>query len=95
VAQQQVEAQASIEILQENMGDVKGPERVELFRQIVILRQLVSKATDQLRQGRMALRQYLGEFGLTPASRGRIKLPPKPAEQVDDFAAFQKARKVS
>jgi hypothetical protein len=39
----------------------------------------------------MAIRQYLVEFGLTPASRGRIKLPPKP-EESDEFASFQLKR---
>lgn len=29
----------------------------------------------QLRQYRMALRMYLVEFGLTPASRGRVRIP--------------------
>jgi hypothetical protein len=39
----------------------------------------------------MAMRQYLVEFGLTPASRGRIKLTNK-VEQVDELTAMQQAR---
>jgi P27 family predicted phage terminase small subunit len=35
----------------------------------------------------LALRVYLTEFGLTPASRGRVKLPEKPTER-DPFAEF-------
>lgn len=88
---QQVEAVASVDILEQNLSDVKGEDVVQLFGQIVILRKLISKCTDQLRQGRVALRQFLGEFGLTPASRGRVKLPAK-QEAVDEFTAYQKNR---
>lgn len=88
---QQAEYTASVKLLEENLGDVKGADLVQLFAEIVTLRKLIAKATDQLRQGRMAIRQYLVEFGLTAASRGRIKLPSK-GEQVDDFTAYQRGR---
>jgi P27 family predicted phage terminase small subunit len=91
VAEQQAEAKASVEILEANIGDVTGSDLVQVFGQIVILRKLIAKATDQLRQGRMAIRQYLGEFGLTPASRGRIKLPAR-QDATDEFSAYQQAR---
>jgi phage terminase small subunit len=91
VAEQQAECEASIDVLEQNIPDVTGPDLVQVFAQIVILRKLVSKCTDQLRSGRMAIRQYLTEFGLTPASRGRIKLPPK-AQGVDEFESFQMKR---
>lgn len=91
VAVQQRENEASVKVLEENLSDVKGEDLVQLFGQIVTLRKLISKATDQLRSGRMAIRQYLVEFGLTPASRGRIKLPAK-GEAIDEFTAFQKKR---
>lgn len=94
VAEQQSNAQASIAILEANIRDVKGDDLVQLFGQIVILRKLVSKCTDQLRQGRMSIRQYLIDFGLTPSSRGRIKLPGK-RQEVDEFTAFQKQRHAS
>jgi P27 family predicted phage terminase small subunit len=99
IADQQDEAKAGLRVLEENL-DVKpeNPEErlspadiVQLFGQIVMLRKLISKCTDQLRQGRMALRQYLVEFGLTPASRGRVKLPAK-QEAIDEFTAFQQKR---
>jgi hypothetical protein len=91
VAEQQAEAQAGLRVLEENLGDVEAEDKVALFTQIVALHKIVSKCTDQLRAGRMAIRQYLVEFGLTPASRGRIKLPAK-ADQVDAFTAFQQKR---
>ncbi len=60
--------------------DLAGPELVELVRRIVDLRVLIGKATRDLRQGHMAVRQYLVEFGMTPSARSRVKLPPaKPA----------------
>ena len=37
----------------------------------------------------MAIRTYLVEFGLTPASRGRVKLPEQPPED-DPFAQFDR-----
>lgn len=91
VAQQQNECQGSLTVLEENIKAIEPSDLVQLFGQIVILRKLVAKCTDQLRQGRMAIRQYLVEFGLTPASRGRIKLPSQ-GEQVDDFTRYQRGR---
>jgi phage terminase small subunit len=92
VAEQQGEAKAGLRVLEDNLGDVEAEDKVALFGQIVALHKTVSKCTDQLRQGRMALRQYLVEMGLTPASRGRIKLPPKDEAPKDEFAAFQLQR---
>ena len=91
VREQQEEARAGLRVLEDNLSDVEPGDKVALFTQIVNLHKTVSKCTDQLRQGRMAIRQYLVEFGLTPASRGRIKLPAK-KEKVDAFTAFQQQR---
>lgn len=91
VAEQQRECEASVEVLETNIKDIEHSELVQLFGQIVILRKLISKCTDQLRTGRMAIRQYLVEFGLTPASRGRIKLPLK-REEADEFTKYQRGR---
>lgn len=93
VAVQQAETEATVKILEENLGDVAPEDKVQLFTQIAMLRKLIAKATDQLRQGRMALRQYLVEFGMTPAARGRVKLPAA-AEVEDDFTRRQKLRAV-
>lgn len=94
VKQQQREAKASLRVLEENLGDVhalEAADRIALFTNIVALHKTIAKCTDQLRQGRMAIRQYLVEFGLTPASRSRIKLPVK-TDQADEFTAYQKKR---
>jgi hypothetical protein len=94
VADQQATLRGSLRILEENLpdvGEMSPADRIAFFTNIVTLQKLISKCTDQLRQGRMAIRQYLVEFGLTPSSRGRIKLPAK-AEEVDAFSAFQQKR---
>lgn len=55
--------------------------------QIVKLKQLDVKHTTQLRQGHMAVRQYLVEFGMTPAARSRVKVPdtPAPVDPMEEF----------
>jgi Phage terminase, small subunit len=94
VEQQQAEMREAVRVLRENVPDIRKDDPaglIQLFQEIVGLEKLISKCTDQSRAGWMAIRQYLVEFGLTPASRGRIKLPPK-EEEKDEFAAFQLAR---
>lgn len=63
-----------------------GSELVEAIGKIVVLQQLAQKQSMQLRQGHMAIRQYLVEFGMTPAARGRVKTttPPKGTGDVYD-----------
>ncbi|MGE0363357.1 MAG: P27 family phage terminase small subunit [Vicinamibacterales bacterium] len=58
-----------------------GAELVEAITQIVKLKHLEGKIAVQIRQGRMALRQYLVEFGMTPSARTRVK-PTKGASTV-------------
>lgn len=89
---QQAGAEAAVAILEQNIGDVKGEELVHLFSEIVTLRKLIAKCTDQLRSGRTAIRQFLVEFALTPASRGRVKLNAGSKAKDDAFADFQGAR---
>ncbi len=64
-----------------------GAELVEAVKQIVELRYLDAKDTRDLRQGHMAIRGYLVEFGMTPAARSRVKVPTKGKAQsaVDAF----------
>lgn len=60
---------------------------VAAIAQIVKLKQLDVKHTTQLRQGHMALRSYLVEFGMTPAARSRVKTEaaPAPADPFNEF----------
>jgi len=58
-----------------------------ILAQLVKLRQLDAKYTTQLRQGHMAVRSYLVEFGMTPSARSRVKVPPAPPAE-DPMAEF-------
>lgn len=83
IAQTQQETAATIDLLEENLH---GPaeERENLLgvvQEITKLRQLEARYTNQIRQGRMGLRTYLVEFGMTPASRGRVRLPSAPSDR--------------
>lgn len=51
-----------------------GKDFVAALHEIAALEQLSSKHVIHLRQGRMSIRQYLVEFGMTPSSRGRVRL---------------------
>lgn len=77
------ESQALVILLQ---AAVTRHEEVDVA-QIVKLRQLDMKYTTQLRQGRMALRAYLVEFGMTPSAGARVKVSAPPAA-TDPMAEF-------
>jgi P27 family predicted phage terminase small subunit len=59
-------------------------ERGSSIADLIKLRQIEARYPGQIRQGRMALRQYLVEFGMTPAARGRVK----PTKAADDTQAM-------
>lgn len=67
--------ESAVERLEENLCDMKGEDFIKLAQEITQQRKLIAKCTDQLRSGRSAIRAYLVEFGMTPAARGRVKLP--------------------
>lgn len=81
------ETGASVAILEENLSGLEGADLVACFQEISKLRQLESRYAVQIRQGRMAQRMFLQEFGLTPASRGRVKLPER--QNDDPFSEFE------
>lgn len=92
----QAETEATIQILQENFDGLPREEflvadQIAVAMEITKLRKLVSGYITKVRQGRMALRMLLTEFGLTPASRGRVKLPDKPKD-ADEFTTFQQQK---
>jgi hypothetical protein len=71
IAVTQSEVTASVARLEETLSGLEGVELVQCFQEITKLRQLEARYTGQIRQGRMAQRQYLIELCLTPASRSR------------------------
>ncbi len=70
------EVSASAKILEENIGDLQGAELVAAFQEIGKMRRLEAGYATQIRQGRMAIRQYLVELGQTPSARSRVKATP-------------------
>jgi hypothetical protein len=59
---------------------------VQAFQEITKLRALESSYIGKIQAGRAKLRQWLVEFGMTPSSRTRVKLPEQ--KDVDPFAQF-------
>ena len=65
-----------------------GTQIVGAIGQMVQLKKLEAKYPTQLRQGHMALRQMLVEFGMTPAARSRVQPAPgvdPPPSPIDRF----------
>lgn len=77
VAQDYTDTRELSNALKKAVTKLDGAELVAAIGEIVKLRQLLAKQTTQSRQQRMAIRQYLVEFGLTPSSRGRVKITNK------------------
>jgi hypothetical protein len=72
--------------LEASLSDLTGEALVEAITELVKLEQMEGRDASRIRMGRMAQRVYLVEFGLTPASRGRVKLPDDPPpDPFDDF----------
>lgn len=93
IAVTQLETAASIDILEDNLAKIAKDELVAVFQEITKLRQLEARYTTQIRQGRMAIRQYLIEFGMTPSARTRVKLPPaKPVVDPNKERYFGRGR---
>lgn len=82
----QLETSGSIDIMEENLAGLEGPDLIAAFQEISKLRKLEFQYSSQILKGRMAQRQLLGELGQTPAARGRVKVPDVPDE--DPFAEF-------
>jgi phage terminase small subunit len=84
IAVTQAETAASVARLEENLSGLEGAELVQCFQEITKLRQLEARYATQIRQGRMAQRQYLIELCLTPASRVRgVRRTVEPILSVD------------
>lgn len=87
IALTKAETEQSIDRLEENMSGLEGGELVQCFQEITKLRQLEARYITQVRQGRMAIRVFLVEFGLTPAARSRVKIA-KPDAPEDEWAGL-------
>ena len=85
----QIENRKLTVTLKRAVKDLEGSELVQAIKEIVELRHLVNKGARELRQGHLAIRQYLVEFGMTPAARSRVKVSSggKATSKVDAFRA--------
>jgi len=77
---------ATIALLEQRLGEIELSNEgyVVTLQELSKLRHLEAGALTRVRMGRMALRAYLVEFGLTPASRGRVKVASGDHKQDDD-----------
>jgi phage terminase small subunit len=72
--------------------ELTGAELSACVQAVAQLANQVGSYDAKIRQDRMALRQYLVEFGMTPAARSRVKVPVKPAQsKVEQFMAGKRA----
>jgi hypothetical protein len=85
----QAETSETVRILQENFdgkAELTFEDMLAAAQEITKLKKLEASYMTQIRQGRMAIRQYLVELGQTPAARSRVKAAPsKPQSKTDRF----------
>lgn len=86
----QVRRRAMVARLEKAARDLTGEALLEATGQIAALEGLLSKGAVQLRQGHMALRAWLADFGLVPAARNRVK--PVTADAPDSTADAKQRR---
>lgn len=86
------EARALSRALKSAVGKLNGHDLVTAIGRIVDLQQSLVKSKTQLRQGHMAIRQYLVEFGMTPSARTRVKLPSGSKQQKSRVEMFLAAK---
>lgn len=80
--------QALIKKARKALNGLEGMDLLQAVEQVVKLQQLAVRQTNQLRQGRMAVRQYLNDLGLTPVARhGKVGQAPlaKPKSTMDRY----------
>jgi len=73
LASDQSRLAATIEKLDGYIDELPPSERGSSIADLIKLRQIEARYPGQIRQGRMAQRQFLVELGMTPAARGRVK----------------------
>ena len=66
---------------------LEGAELLQAIEQLVKLQQIAVRQTTQLRQGHMAIRQYLNDFGMTPVARHGKLSGEAPKSKLDQFRA--------
>lgn len=87
LADQHEHTSGLIDKVEDQFDKLEDSEISEAIRNVAKLKQLEASYSTKVRQGRMALRAYLVEFGMTPAARSRVKVPDTPPTE-DPFAEF-------
>jgi len=88
LVEEKAEARAAVDRLLESQGDVEKDDLLAFFQEVGKMQKLAASYDSKLRSNRMALRVSYVEFGLTPASRGRVKVADTPGDD-DPFAEFE------
>lgn len=95
LARMQAEAEDTAKILRENFD---GNEELDFTDQLAAAQEinkalkLAGSYATSIRQGRMAIRQYLVEFGMTPAARSRVK--PQTKKELSKAEQFKQRKAV-
>jgi len=91
LVEEKAEARAAVDRLLESQGDVDKGDLLAFFQELGKMQKLAASYDSKLRSNRMALRVSYVEFGLTPASRGRVKVADTQPDD-DPFAEFDGAQ---
>jgi P27 family predicted phage terminase small subunit len=78
LSDQQASSEKRLKYLEDRLDEMEGEQLTRAIDAMTSLEKVVSGYVTKIRMQRMALRAYLVEFGLTPASRGRVKVADKP-----------------
>lgn len=81
-----------IDKLEGRFDALEDSDVADAIRNIVNLKKLEAGYNVQIRQGRMALRQYLVEFGMTPAARSRVAVTQAEDTPKSSLARFRVAK---
>jgi len=69
---EKAEARAAVDRLLESQGDIEAADLLTFFQEVGKMQKLAGGYDSKIRSNRMALRQFLVEFGLTPVALSRV-----------------------
>jgi|SRR3990167_1904506 len=86
------EVEADIARLRKAMKGLDPEAGLSALTVLADLRKAQVRLGAQVASGIKAVRPYLVEFGFSPGSRSRVRLPPETRADEDDFTTFQQQR---
>ena len=79
-------AEAAVDMLRDSQGDIEKADLLPFFQELGKMAKLAASYDGKITSKRSTMRQYLVEFGLTPAARSRVKIPTeKPKSKLEQF----------